>query len=426
MTHQFKKIDQFQKELTVELTKDDLKSYVERTENILGQGLQVDGFRKGKIPKEQLKKHLNPAVVLESALDVAIRESLAKVIQAEGLDMMNFSKLEVKENTSEKLVYKVLLVLFPDIKIKDLDGFKVARKDVSVEQKEVEDTLNTIRNSRASYTEKDSPAGNGDRVEIDFEVKAGGSPIDGGVSKNHPMILGEKHFIPGFEENLVGMKKDEEKNFSLVAPENYYRKDMAGKKLDFNVKVSKVQSVRLPELNDDFAKTLGKFDGISDMVNSVKGGLLQEKRIKEQQRVRLEILDRMIKASDIDAPDFMVAKQLDSMVQDFDNNLHANGMELGLYLAHVGKTQEDLKKDWQGEAEKQVKIFLILHKAAKDKNITASHEEIDQELNTVVQSILMRGGTLQETMDVERLKEDIAAKIINEKTLVLLEKLYTA
>lgn len=425
MTHQFKKIDQFQKELTVELVKDDLKRYVERTEDILGQDLKVDGFRKGKVPKDQLKKHLDPAVVLESALDVAIRESLARVIQEEDLDMMSFSKPEVKENTPEKLVYKVLLVLFPDIKIKDIDGLKVVRKDVVVEQKEVEDTLNTIRKSRAGYGEKDGPADNGDRVEIDFEVKAEGNPIDGGVSKNHPMILGEKHFIPGFEENLVGMKKDEEKAFSLTAPENYYRKDMAGKKLDFNVKMIKVQSVRVPELNDDFAKTLGKFDGIADLVISVKDGLLQEKRIKEQQRVRLEILNQMTKASNIDAPDFMVAKQLDSMLRDFDNNLHANGMELGLYLAHVGKTQEDLKKDWKGEAENQVKIFLILHKAAKDRNITASREEVDQELNTVVQSILMRGGTLQENMDVERLKEDISTKIINEKTLSSLEKLYT-
>ena len=148
------------------------------------------------------------------------------------------------------------------------------------------------------------------------------------------------------------------------------------------------------------------------------------KKLKEQQRVRLEILDRLVKASDIPAPDFMVAKQLDSMIQDFDSNLHANDMELGLYLAHVGKTQDDLKKDWKGEAENQVKRFLLLHKTAKDKNITASHEEIDQELNAVVQSILMRGGALQENMDVERLKEDIAAKIINEKTLNLLEGLY--
>ncbi len=424
MTHQFKKIDQFQKELTVELTKDDLRNYIERTESILGQDLKVDGFRKGKVPKDQLKNHLDPAVVLQSALDVAVQESMAEVIREEDLDMISFSNLEVKENTAEKLVYKALLTLFPEVKIKDIAGLKVDRKDIAVEQKEIDDTLNTIRTSQAGYTAKDGPAANGDRVEIDFEIKAGGSPVDGGISKNHPMMLGEKHFIPGFEENLVGMKKDEEKAFSLVAPENYYRKDMAGKTLDFKVKVNNVQSVRLPEVNDDFIKTLGKFDGVSDLLGSIKEGLLQEKKLKEQQRVRLEILDRLVKASDIPAPDFMVAKQLDSMIQDFDSNLHANDMELGLYLAHVGKTQDDLKKDWKGEAENQVKRFLLLHKTAKDKNITASHEEIDQELNAVVQSILMRGGALQENMDVERLKEDIAAKIINEKTLNLLEGLY--
>jgi len=169
---------------------------------------------------------------------------------------------------------------------------------------------------------------------------------------------------------------------------------------------------------------LGKFNSVSDIVNSVKEGLLQEKKIKEQQRVRLEILSHIIKESGISAPEFMVAKQLDSMVQDFDNNLHANGMELGLYLAHAGKTQEDLKKDWKEEAEKQVKIFLILRKITKDENITASREEIDQELNNAIQATLMRGGKVQENLDVERLKEDISGKIINEKTFNFLERLH--
>lgn len=421
MTHQIKKIDQFQKELSVELTKEELTAYVDKAESALGQSLEVDGFRKGKLPKDQLKKHLDPALVLESAMDFAVKESLARVLREEDLDIVNFSKLEVKENTPEKLVYKVLLTLFPDVKVGELAKIKVARKDVSLEEKEIEETLNSIKSSRASYTDKDGPAGNGDKVEIDFEVKAEGKLVDGGISKNHPMILGEKHFMPGFEENLVGMKKEEEKSFSLVAPADYYRKDMAGKKLEFRVKMNSVQSVRLPEFNDDFAKTLGKFSNSSELISSVKDGLLQEKKLKEQQRVRLEILNSVIKASEIPAPDFMVAKQLDSMVQDFDSNLHANGMELGLYLAHIGKTQDELKKDWKGEAEKQVKIFLILHRIARDKNISASHEEVDEELNSVVQSIVMRGGILQENLDVEKLKEDIASKITNEKTLNFLE-----
>lgn len=422
MLHSFKKINELQKELTVELNRDELKGYVDRAENALGRDLRVDGFRKGKIPKDMLKGRINPAVVLESALDIAVKETMAKIIESENLDVADFSKLEIKDNTAEKLSYKVLLTLFPDIKIKDVSSFKVAKKDVSVEQKEIDDTLSTIKTSRAVLTDKNGPAEKGDRVEIDFEVKAGNIAIDGGVSKNHPLVLGDSHFVPGFEENLIGMKKDDEKAFSLVAPKDYYRPDMAGKKLDFSVKVKNVQTVRLPELNDEFAKSIGKFSNVSELVASVREGILQEKKIKEQQRLRLEILDRIIKTSDIAVPEPMVANQLNSMVQDFDNNLHANEMELGLYLAHIGKTQDDLKKGWRGEAEKQVKVFLVLHKIAKDKKIFASNEEIEQQLNAVVQSVIMRGGNLQDNMDIEGLKEDIAAKIINEKTLSLLEK----
>ncbi|MEX2090947.1 MAG: trigger factor [Candidatus Paceibacterota bacterium] len=422
MTHQFKTMGQFQKELLVELAKDDLKVYIEKAENILGRELKIDGFRKGKISKDQLKKNLNPATVLETALDVAVRESLASVIKTEELDVINFTDLEIKENTPDKLVFKVLLTVFPDIKIKDMTGLKVNRNDPVVDEKEVEDTLNTIKNSRASYIDKDTSADNGDRVELDFEIKTDNSVIEGGVSKNHPLILGEKHFIPGFEEGLVGLKKDEEKSFSLVAPKDYYRKDIAGKKLDFNVKINKIQSVKLPELNDEFAKTLGKFNSVSELVASVKDGLLQEKKLKEQQRVRLEILNQIIKTSSIAVPDFMLTKQLDSMIQDFDNNLHSKGMELGLYLAHIGKTQDELKQDWKEQAENQVKTYLILHKIAKDKEIIASSEEIDQELNVLVQSIMTRGGTLQDNVDIERIKEDIAEKIANEKTLIYLEK----
>lgn len=422
MTHQIKNINQFQKELTVELTKDELRLYVERTEHMLGKDIKIDGFRKGKVPQDQAKKHLDPAVVLESALDVAVRESLVNIIKKEDLDVMNFTDLKVKENTPEKLVYNVLLTVFPEIKIKEISGFKVSRKPVAIEQKEVDDTLNSIKGSRASYGDKESPAENGDRVEVDFEVKVDGKIIEGGMSKNHPVMLGEKRFIPGFEENLFGMKKNEEKSFSLVAPKDYYRKDMADKKLDFSVKVNNIQSVKLPELNDEFAKTLGKFNSVSELTDSIKEGLRHEKELKEQQRVRLAILDHVIGISNIAVPEFMLTKQLDSMLQDFDRNLHANGMELGLYLAHIGKTQEELKNDWKVEAEKQVKVSLILHKLAKDKNVTASQEEIEGELNTLVQSVVMRGGTLQENIDIDRIKEDIASKIVNEKILSFLEK----
>lgn len=422
MTHQLKNIDQFQKELLVELNKEELKSYIDRTESRLGQEMQVDGFRKGKAPKDQVRKQLDPGAVLESALDTAVRDSLARVIEAEDLEVMNFSNLEVKENKPEKLVYSVTLSLYPQVDVKGLADFKVNKKDVLAEQKEIDETINSIKSSRAKFTDKEGPADNGDRVEVDFEITAGGAVIDDGISKNHPVVLGQNRFIPGFEQNLLGMKSGEEKTFSLAVPSDYYRKDLAGKKLDFIVKVNKVQTVEMPELNDDFAKSLGKFQDTQDLIKNISEGITQEKKIKEKQRVRLEILEHIIKTSNVSVPAFMVEKQLDSMVRDFDENLHANGMELGLYLAHIGKTQEELRKDWQKEAEKQVQIFVVLHKIAKDKNISASTEEIDQELNLLIQSIVMRGGMPQENINIEALRENIASKIINEKTLEMLEQ----
>src|SRR3989344_6025193 len=243
MNHTHKKIDQDQAELVVELAKDDIKAYIDRTESELGRDLQLDGFRKGKAPKDLLKNNLDAKQVLESSLDLAMKDSLAKTIETEKLDVLNVSKLEVKENTADKLIYKVILTLFPEIKIQDFSKLKVARRSVQVEQKDIEDTLETIRASRSILRDKEGVVQNGDRVEVDFEVKHDGQILEGGISKNHPLIIGGKNFIPGFEDNLLGMKKDEENTFSLVAPKDYYVKKIAGQKLDFSVRVNNIKSV---------------------------------------------------------------------------------------------------------------------------------------------------------------------------------------
>src|SRR3990167_149561 len=259
MNHTLKKIDQDQAELTVELIKDDLKIYIDRTESEIGKDLQLDGFRKGKAPKDLLKKNLDAKQVLEYALDLAMKDSLAKTIEKEKLDILNASNLEIKENTPEKLIYKVMLTLFPEIKIQDFSKLKVAKQEIQVEQKDVDGTLETIKASRSILHDKEGTVENGDRVEVDFEVRHNGQILEGGISKNHPLTIGGKNFIPGFEDNLVGMKKDEEKTFSLISPKDYYVKKIAGQKLDFTVKVVSVKSVDLPKVDDEFAKGLGKF-----------------------------------------------------------------------------------------------------------------------------------------------------------------------
>ena len=422
INHTLKKLDTNQTELIVELIRDDLKMYIDRTESEIGKDLQLDGFRKGKVPKELLKKSLDAKQVLESALDLAMKDSLAQVIEKEKLDVLNADKLEIKENTPDKLVYKVMLTIFPEIKIKDFSNFKVAMRAIQVDQKDVDSTMDTIRASRSILHDKDGIVQNGDKVEVDFEVRHNGQILDGGISKNHPLIIGGKNFIPGFEDNLLGMKKDEEKSFSLVAPKDYYVKKIAGQKLDFTVRVNNIKLVELPKVDDEFAKSLGNFQNLNQFTENVKNGITEEKKLKEKQRVRLEIINHIIKNSSIVIPEILINQQLDSMVGNLDRDLHANGMELGLYLAQMGKTQDELKKEWRNEAERQVKTVMILHKVAKDNNISASPEEVDEALSTTVQSMVMRGEVDKASLDMENMRNSISSRIINERVLDFLEK----
>ncbi|HEY4474736.1 MAG TPA: trigger factor [Candidatus Paceibacterota bacterium] len=422
MNHTLKKIDQNQTELVIELDRNDLKKYIEQVESEFGKSLQLDGFRKGKVPKDLIKKNLDAKQVLESALDLAMRDSLAKTTEKEKLDVLNASNLEIKENTPEKLIYKVMLTLFPEIKIQDFSKLKVAKQEIQVEQKDVDGTLETIKASRSILHDKEGTVENGDRVEVDFEVRHNGQILEGGISKNHPLTIGGKNFIPGFEDNLVGMKKDEERSFSLISPKDYYVKKIAGQKLDFTVRVINIKSVELPKVDDEFAKGLGKFQNLNQLMDSIKEGIIEEKKLKEKQRVRLEIINHIIKNSDILIPEILVNQQLDSMINNLDKDLHANGMELSLYLVQMGKTQDDLKKQWRDEAEKQVKIVMILHKIAKDNKISASQEEVEETLATTVQSMVTKGEVDKMSLDLEGLRNNISSRIINDRVFDFLEK----
>ena len=424
MKHEFKKVVRGQTELSVELTQAELKNYIEEAESEIGKNAELDGFRRGKVPKSFLKEHIDSSQILELAMEMAVRGSLNKIITDEKLDVLNTSDFRMKENSVEKLAYSANLVLFPDFNLPNVSRFKIKRVNTEVSQKEIDETLETIRASRAKLYDKAEPAQTGDRLEVDFEVKADGKIIEGGLSKNHPLIIGGKNFMPGFEEELVGMKKGEEKNFSLIAPPDYYQKSIAGKKLDFLVKIGDVKKVQLPELNDDFAASVGKFGSLEQLSRNAKEGIRQEKELNEKQKNRLEILEQIIKTTDIKTPEVLVDVRLDEMVGSLDDDLHKNGLELGPYLARLGKTQDDLKKDWRKEAEKQIKMNLVIHKIIKANGIEVSSEEAENAFNLAVQTALMR-GEIENPADLNtaQIRENVAEKIINEKAFDWLEKM---
>ncbi|MEK9158012.1 MAG: trigger factor [Patescibacteria group bacterium] len=422
MTSTQKKLEGDNLEMTVELGREDLVEYIRSAEDALGQDLVVDGFRPGKAPRETIRKQVGEAKILETALQAAVQRSLGQVITENKLDVIEASEISVKENSAEKLIYTVKLQLFPEVKLPILASIKIKRREVEISEDEVNKALETVKASRAILVDKPEPAEKGDSLEVDFEVKDGGVLIEGGESKNHPVVIGKDNFIPGFEDQLVGMIKDQHKDFSLVAPADFANKAIAGKKLDFSVTVKDVKRVTLPELSDEFAKSLGKFENLDQLMLNVRDGLTEEKKDKENQRVRLEIMNAIIDQAKCKVSPDMIEDQLTTMIQNFDQDLHRHDMELGLYLSKINKTQEDIKKEWRPEAERQVKMALVLHTLAKENKIEVTPEETDEALEELVQATMLRDGGASPNIDMNRMRSAIQSRLLNEKTFSFLEK----
>src|SRR3989344_255540 len=426
MTSSLKKIDKNSLELTVEVGQEELKIYLRETEDQIVRDIKLDGFRKGKAPRDLIRKQVGEQVILEKGLDLTVKKTLSMVIEREKLEVLSVSNLEVKENSPMKLIYSVLVHIFPQIEIGDLSGIKIGRKEITVDKEEIDQAVGLLRDSRAEITVKEEGARSGDKVEIDLEVTSeDGLPIENGVSKNHPLVIGDGKFMLGFEDQIIGMKASEGKTFSLIAPADYFNKGVAGKKLNFQIKVIGVWEIKKPPANDEFARGLGRFSNFKEFEESLRRGIREEKIIKERQRLRLEMLFKILEKSKIKLPLNMVNEKLDEMLESFDRDLHSKGMEMSIYLAHLGKTEDDLRKDWKPEAERQEPTSSILKKTAKDNSLNPSEEEISVASNNFIQSMLVRGQIDQEGLkdiNLDKIKEAVTGDIVNEKVFNFLEK----
>ncbi len=427
MTFTSEKLPDSKVKLVISLDKKDLSSFVEEAEKQLARGVKLEGFRPGKAPKDMVRKAIGEEKIREEALRLAVQSSLAKVMTDEKFDIIDRVGFEIKENSPEKLVYWATFLLFPEIILEKYEGLDVKRNTVAVSDGEIKNVLDEVLKSRTVFNEVKRPAQMGDRVEVDFTIKENGAVIEGGKSENHPVVLGDGKFVPGFEERLVGMEKGGTKSFSLKIPADYYQKTIAGKELDFEVAVKKVEDKTVPKLDDEFAKSLGNFSSLKEMEASINQGLTMEKETKEKDRIRIAILEKIAAATEVKVPPELVENRLDAMLRDLDNELHQKGMELGLYLAHIKKTQDELRRDWRPKAELQAKMGLIARAIAKKEELSVGEEEVNQELQVVLQQYIISGqrGAGPEALqniDSEGLKSKIRDALLNEKVFEFLEK----
>ncbi len=428
MKTEIKQLPKSEVEILIELDPSEWGKFVDEAARELGKEVKIEGFRPGMAPKEMVEQKVGQGRLLEAAADLAVRRTYVKVLEEKNIDAIGRPEVHVlKVAIDNPFEFKIKTAVLPPIKLADYRKIAQADKpkakeELKIEEKEIQDSLNWLQKSRTKYVTVVRPAQKGDRVEVDFTAKQEGQIIVNGESKNHPLLIGEGKFVPGFEDQLIGLKEGETKNFSLVFPEDFAAKNLAGKLVDFEVKIKLVQEPQVPELNDEFAKALGKFDSLEALKNNIKEGLIIEKERQEKETWRAKVLQEIVKKSGVELPEIVVQAELHKMEDEFRGNLVQMGMPYEEYLKNIKKTEEDLKKEWLPKAKERAQAGLILRQISELEKIEVTGQEAEEEVNHIIKHY-PDWDAVKAKIDMEQLLEYTKGRLKNEKVFEALEKM---
>ena len=313
--------------------------------------------------------------------EVQEKEFSGKSFEPVGGPEVSITKLA----TGEDLEFNIALTLLPPIELPDYRGTAkriLQGKNVpEPTEQEVRDAREWLRESRAKLITVNRGAAAGERVEIDFSASRDGVALEGAASKNHPLIIGRSRLPPGFEDALIGMKTGEEKRFTLDVPESYRDTAVAGKKLQFQVKMNLVQERTIPAWDDAFAISLGNFDSATAAEKNIRDGLRRKNEEKERERLRMAMADAVAEESKVEIPNALIERELEKMLAELKDSLGGMNLKFDDYLLHLKKTEPGLKREWQKDALRRVKIALVLREISRLEKIEPSEEDIQQALN---------------------------------------------
>mgnify|MGYP001016239347 CR=1 FL=1 len=308
--------------LVIEVDPADLKRAVDHVYQALAKSTKIAGFRPGKAPKELLERTIGQAKIEAEVLEKIIPESYYQAIVSEKINTVGPPKVKViKISLPSSLVYEAEAEVFPEVKLPKIDTIKVKRQEVKVTDEEVEGVLKDIRKNLAKFESVDRPAKKGDRIEVDFEGFVDNLPFDGNKSQNHPIILGEGKMVPGFEEGLVGLRKDEEKEIPVEFPADYHAKHLAGKKAIFKTKMKEVAEIIQPPIDDAFAEKVGGLKTLNELKVKIKEELLNTKVVQERERLESQIIDQLITKTTMTVPETLVSEEEHSLFHQAEEGL---------------------------------------------------------------------------------------------------------
>jgi trigger factor len=404
--------------LTVALDGADLASVKAKTIARLSKNLKVPGFRPGKIPASVAEKQLaGNSFTMELAED-AINHFMLQVLETEKLQPLDKPSLSVTKHVpSELLEFSVELDVLPPIKLGDYTKLTVKKEPVKVTAKDIEAVIQRMRTGMSTKTEVKRAAKEDDEVVINFAGTKDGKEVTGASGKDYPLALGSKTFIPGFEEGLVGKKTGDTFDLPLTFPKDYQHKPLAGQKVTFAVTVKNVKAVELPKIDDAFAAKCGPFKNIDELKADIKRELTEQQKRESEDKLKDHLVEQLVKKSDVPTPEILITDQIANLERDFTQNLLYRGMTLQQYLDDQKLTKDQWREtELRSQAIRRVQAGLVLAELSKAENISATMDELNERLA----SLLQQYGSdpkIREQLDTPEVRRDIANRLITEKTV---------
>lgn len=343
---------------------------------------KVPGFRNGKVPRAIVEKTYGEGVLYDSVIDNIADIEYKKAVEENNLEVVSKPELDVKQiGKDQDLIYTITVYVKPEATVKQYKGLEIKKIDVKVTDEDVEKALEEVRQKNARIlTIEDKPLKNGDISTIDFKGFDDGKPFEGGSAENFELTIGSGQFIPGFEEQLIGMNIGDEKEIKVTFPEDYQAKDLASKEVTFKVKLNGIKAKDLPNLDDEFAKDVSEFETLKEYKEDLAKKVKEDKEHHAKHEKEHEVIQKLIENVEANIPDAMIEAQIDESLEQFKSNLSYQGITLEKYAEMMNTNIEDLRKQFRPSAESDVKLKLALEYIGKNENVEVTDEEIDTKI----------------------------------------------
>ena len=378
---------------------------------------KVPGFRNGMVPRAVVEKTYGEGVLYEFVIENTVDEAYRTAVVENELEIVSRPELDIKQIGKDKdFVLVVTVCVKPEAKVADYKGIEVKKVSTRVTKKEVEEELERIREKNARIvTVEDRDLKDGDISVIDFEGFVDGVAFDGGKGENFELTIGSGQFIPGFEDQMVGMKIGEERDVNVKFPEEYHAENLAGKDATFKVKLHEIKEKVLPELDDEFAKDVSEFDTLEEYRKDLNKKVKERKENQAKATKEQEAIEKFIEKVEVVIPDGMIDEEVEKMVEEMNANLSYQGLNIDQYLQYMGITLEDYKKEMRAQAEKRIKLNLGLEAVAKEEKVEVSDEEIDAKIKEL--SAQYGAGDDESLLKNENARNYMRQELTHEKTM---------